>query len=178
MSVGHELSKLTGLKLFHNHVTIELVLKYFDWNEPQFKLAGEFRRRIFEEVAASNLPGLIFTYVWALGEDFEKQAIDSICSIFRQYNAEIMFVELEADLAERLRRNRTEFRLREKPSKRNVAESERKLLEHEEMYTFNSDGDFTYSDNYMKINNNDLTPVEAARLIVERFELHEGEEPC
>jgi len=40
------------------------------------------------------------------------------------------------------------------------------------MYTFDSDGDFTYGDNYMKINNNGLSPIEAARLIVKRFELN------
>ncbi|MCH7663235.1 MAG: shikimate kinase, partial [Chloroflexi bacterium] len=29
MTVGQELEKLTGLKLFHNHLTIELVLPFF-----------------------------------------------------------------------------------------------------------------------------------------------------
>lgn len=29
MTVGHELEKITGLKLFHNHSSIEVVLPYF-----------------------------------------------------------------------------------------------------------------------------------------------------
>jgi len=29
MTVGQELAKLTGLKLFHNHMSIELVRKFF-----------------------------------------------------------------------------------------------------------------------------------------------------
>lgn len=62
MTVGYELAKLTGLKLFHNHMTIDLVLNFFEFGAPQFQtLVGEFRRRIFEEVAASDLHGLIFT---------------------------------------------------------------------------------------------------------------------
>ena len=32
MTVGQELEKITGLKLFHNHMTIELVLPFFDMN--------------------------------------------------------------------------------------------------------------------------------------------------
>lgn len=45
-TVGLELAKLTGLKLIHNHTTIELVLNFFDWNSPQFKLSNEFRYRV------------------------------------------------------------------------------------------------------------------------------------
>ena len=30
MTVGKELSKLTGYKLFHNHMSIEFVLQFFD----------------------------------------------------------------------------------------------------------------------------------------------------
>ena len=61
MTVGYELAKLTGFRLFHNQMTIDLVLNFFSFGQPPFhRLVGEFRRRIFEEVAASNLPGLIF----------------------------------------------------------------------------------------------------------------------
>ncbi len=64
MTVGYELAKLTGLKVFHNHMTIEIALNFFDFGQPEFhRLVNEFRKRIFEEVANSNLPGLIFTYV-------------------------------------------------------------------------------------------------------------------
>ena len=66
MTVGHELAQRTGLKLFHNYQTIDLILPLFPFGTPAFhRLVGEFRRRLFEEVAASDLSGLIFTYVWA-----------------------------------------------------------------------------------------------------------------
>ena len=34
MSVGRELEKITGLRLFHNHMTIELVVPFFDFGLP------------------------------------------------------------------------------------------------------------------------------------------------
>jgi len=64
---------------------------------------------------------------------------------------------------------RTEFRLSRKPSKRNVVESERIMLKHEKDYRMNTDGDFFYSENYLKIHNDTLSPEDAAKQIVESF---------
>ena len=33
MTVGQEISKITGLKLLHNHMTIEVVTKIFDYSK-------------------------------------------------------------------------------------------------------------------------------------------------
>ena len=52
MTVGQELEKITGLKLFHNHMTIELVLPFFEMYSSSFnKLVNSFRMQLFEEVA-------------------------------------------------------------------------------------------------------------------------------
>ncbi len=170
MTVGHELAKLTGFRLFHNHMTIELVLNFFDFGQPQFHtLVAEFRRRVFEEVAASDLQGLIFTFVWALDHESERAYIERNCDIFREKGADIYFVELEAALPERLNRNKSEFRLLEKPSKRDVEKSRQRLLEDNEKYKLNSDGDFFYTENYLKINNTNLPANETARIIADRF---------
>ena len=170
MTVGFELAKLTGLKLFHNHLTIELVLNFFDFSAPQFNLlVGEFRRRIFEEVAKSDLKGMIFTFVWAIDLEKEREYIEEFCDIFREQNADIYFVELEADLEERLRRNESELRLAAKPSKRNIETSRANLIHHEENYQLNTGGNFFYEENYLKINNTNLSPEETARKIVEKF---------
>lgn len=175
MSVGQELAKLTGFKLFHNHMTIELVLNFFEFEELPFRrLISEFRRRIFEEVAASELPGLIFTFVWAMDLESDKKFIDSSCEIFREKGADIYFVELEAELSERLKRNEAPTRLTEKPSKRDVQTSRELLLKHDEEHQLNSCGDFFYTDNYLKINNTHLSPSDAARRIVESFGFNQG----
>lgn len=66
VTVGQELAKITELKLFHNHMTIDLVSHFFDYDTKEEKrLLNLFRQEIFEEVANSNLYGMIFTYLWA-----------------------------------------------------------------------------------------------------------------
>jgi len=76
MTIGKELEKLSGLKLFHNHMTIEVVLPFFKFGSKKFnKLTGNFRRQIFEEVANSHHPGLIFTFVWALREKKKRSSL-------------------------------------------------------------------------------------------------------
>lgn len=170
MTVGYELMELTGFRLFHNHMTIDLVLNFFSFGQPQFhRLVGEFRRRIFEEVSTSDLPGLIFTYVWALDQPGDKAFIDEISNIFREKGGEVYFVELEAEQSERLRRNGSEFRLAQKPSKRNVEAARKRLLENDRTYKLNSAGDFFFEENYVKINNTNLSASETARRIVEAF---------
>ena len=64
MTVGEELTKITDLKLFHNHMTIEPLLKIFEHKSKEFKeLNSLFRKQIFEKFAKSDKYGLIFTYV-------------------------------------------------------------------------------------------------------------------
>ena len=172
MSVGYELAQLTGLKLFHNHMTIDLVLNFFDFGHPQFhRLVAEFRKRVFEEVAASDLPGLIFTFVWALDLESDRAFIERSCDIFREKGAEVYFVELEAELSERLRRNESEFRLSQKAPKRDIERSRESLLKDGEKYRLNSDGDFFYEENYLKIENTNLPAREAALKIAQAFGL-------
>jgi len=170
MTVGYELAKLTDMKVFHNHMTIDLILEFFPYGHEKFTtLVGEFRQRIFEEVATSDLPGMIFTYVWALDQSGDKEQVDSYCEIFRRKGAGIYFVELEADLDERLERNKSEFRLSKKSSKRDTSRSEKNLLQTEENYQMNTNNDFFYQENYVKINNTNLSPEETAKQIVNAF---------
>jgi hypothetical protein len=167
MSVGRELEKISGLKLFHNHMTIEIVLPFFEFGSKEFnKLTGSFRRQILEQVASSDLPGLIFTFVWDFNQESEKKFIDSLTSIFHDVGGESYYVELEASQKERLSRNRGEDRLLEKPSKRNLEWSDNNLITCDEKYKLNLDeGDFFYYDSYLKINNEELSATETAKRI-------------
>ena len=62
MTVGQELAKITDLKLFHNHMTIDLVSHFFDYSTQEGKrLVNFFRQEILEEVSKSNLYGIVFT---------------------------------------------------------------------------------------------------------------------
>jgi len=172
MTVGHELARRTGLRLFHNHHTIELVLRFFAFGTPAYRrLVDEFRRRVFEEVAASELPGLIFTYVWAFDHPRDAAAIERYSAIFRERGARVVIVELEASQEERLRRNETAFRLAEKPSKRDVTASRRQLLADDAGYQLNSRGVFDGRADYLRLDTTELSAGDTAERIIARFEI-------
>ena len=172
MTVGMELERLTGMRLFHNHMTVDPVLQFFPFGSPPFKrLIAEFRRRIFEEVAASDLPGLIFTYVWALDDPRDKAHIDGLVEIFEARGSEVCYVELEATQAERLVRNETPLRLAEKKPKRDLANSRAHLLDADQRYQLNTRGSFFYTERHLKIDNTALTPFAVAQHIIRHFAL-------
>ncbi|MBS4224029.1 AAA family ATPase [Lederbergia citrea] len=171
MTVGHELEKITELKLFHNHMTIDLVQPFFGFSAETWRLSSMFRHEIFEAVSRSDLPGLIFTYVWALDQQGDWDYVDKICNVFESKGAVVYFVELEADIEERLERNKSPHRLEHKPTKRNIKESEHHLRSTMEKYRLNSlEGEIT-KENYIKINNTHLSAEEVAKVIKEKFRL-------
>lgn len=171
MTVGRELSALTGLPLFHNHLSIEAVLPVFPFgSEPFGRLVSDFRRRVFSEVAASDLPGLIFTYVWAFDRPDDIRFVNELRAIFEDANGRSVFAELWADLATRIERNAEASRLAEKASKRDVAASRRRLLEAEERYSLSSGGRFPLP-NHLWLDNTELPPGEAAERIATQFDL-------
>ncbi|MEH7493197.1 AAA family ATPase [Neobacillus niacini] len=172
MTVGQELAKITGLKLFHNHMTIELVTPIFDFGTKEGqRLVTLFREEIFEAVAKSDLDGLIFTYVWAFNHTSDWEYVNKVCQIFESRGGDVYFVELEADLNERLKRNKSPHRLLHKPTKRNIEWSENNLKKSMEKYRLNSlEGEITKPE-YIRINNTYMSAEETAKVIKDKFEL-------
>lgn len=174
MTVGQELTKITDLKLLHNHMTIEVVTKIFDYSkETYIKLNESFRTQIFEEFAKSDQEGIIFTTTWNFDDKEEWDRIYGYIDIFKKYNAEIYIVELEADLEERLRRNKTENRLANKASKRNFEWSEKDLLKSVKKYRLNSRQNEIKEYNYLRINNTNIPAKDTAQMIKARFKFHD-----
>lgn len=171
MTVGQELAKRTGLKLFHNHMTIELLEPLFGFSPELWNLSTLFRKEIFKTMAESKMEGLIFTYVWAFDQQEDWDFVDQTCEIFESQGAEIYFVELEADLYVRLERNKDPHRLEHKPTKRNFAWSENELKESMVKYRLNSHKGEIKKENYIKINNTNLNATEVAALISDKFNI-------
>ena len=172
MTVGQELAKITGLKLFHNHMTIDLVSNFFSYGSAEGKrLVHLFRSEIFKSVAESDLEGLIFTYVWAFDQKSDYDYIDELAELFAANGGEIYIAELEADYDVRLERNKTPNRLMHKPTKRNLEWSENNFIKTSSKYRLNSaEGEIKY-DNYIRINNTHLQAEEVARMIKDSFGL-------
>lgn len=169
MTVGQELMKITDYRLFHNHHMIEPVLEIFGKFEGA--LVNKLREDIFDAFIKTDYTGLIFTYMWAFDMQSDWDYIKSVADKFEASGGTVYYVELVADRAVRIERNRTENRLKNKASKRDVALSEDRMLREETKYRLvSNEGEIPF-ENYIKIDNTDLEPAEAARMIKERFRL-------
>lgn len=122
-------------------------------------------------MSKSSLYGMIFTYVWAFDLKSDWDYIDKVCQIFESRGGNVYFVELEADLDERLERNKSPHRLEHKPTKRDIEWSEKDIKETMEKYRLNSFEGEIQKEEYIKINNTHLSAEEVAKIIKERFQL-------
>jgi len=169
MTVGQEIARRTGLRLFHNHMSIELVLEVF--GNRNAAADRRIREAIFEEFAASENEGMIFTYIWAFDVPADTEYIVKMADIFRARGAEIYCAELDAPQEVRLARNRTENRLANKPSKRDIAASDARLIRDNERHRMISrDGEVPF-EHFIRIENADISAAEAAERIIAAFGL-------
>ena len=172
MTVGQQLSKITGYKLLHNHMTIEMVRLIFDYDKETFlKMNSVIRYEIFKEFAKSKEKGIIFTACFDFGKDFQIEIEQA--NRFMELFEESYVVELEASLEERLKRNKTENRLANKASKRDLEWSENDLIKSLTKHKLNSEHEKKKKifKNYIRINNENLSAEEVAKIIKEKFNL-------
>ena len=172
MTVGQELSKITGYKLLYNHMTIEIVRQIFDYDKKSYrKMNSIIRYKIFKEFSESNEKGIIFTGCFDFGKEFkeEKEELDKWMNLFD----ETYTIEIETTLEERLYRNKTSNRLKYKESKRDLEWSEKDLLSSIEKHRLNSkagEGEKIFK-NFMKIDNTNISAEETAKIIKNKFNL-------
>lgn len=165
MTVGQELMKITDLCLFHNHMTIEPVIDVFGYfNAP---VIIKMRELIFEEFLKTDNEGMIFTVMWAFDMPSDREYVLDVASKFD----EVYCVELIADQAVRLERNKTENRLKNKASKRDLVASEQRVLNEDTNHRLVSEPGEIPFENYLRIDNTNLAPDVVARMIKESFSL-------
>lgn len=178
MTVGREICGLTGYKLFHNHLTVEPIVEVFGFGSPQFgRLVSEFRRRVIEEAANAQLPGVVFTYVWSLADEDDARSVADYVRLVTSRGGKVRFVELFATQAARLVRNEHPVRLDHKPSKRDLEGSRAHLLDVDISHVLNTGGDrlpahdLLDQHDYVRIDNTSLEPGEVALQVVEQLGL-------
>ena len=173
MTVGQELAKIAPLRLFHNHMSIELARKLFAHNEPEFRLLNDsIRQTVFRLFANGDFPGLIFTYMCDFDQQSEFDYLQNLIQLFRGEGASCHVVELSADFDVRIERNKTENRLYHKESKRDLARSEAEMRRTSALHRLNSrDGEDLPFESYLKIDNTHLTPDAVALQIKNHFRL-------
>jgi hypothetical protein len=103
LTIGRELTALTGYKLFHNHLVVDALLSVFEFGSPEFvELREAMWLSIFDQASRSQLPGLIFTF--APEGTIRPGFIDKVLRTVAGAGGEVDFVELTCPLAELKRR--------------------------------------------------------------------------
>lgn len=162
LTVAKELTKQTGYKLFHNHLTVDLVDSIFEFNSEQAgRLSSKFRLEMFEEAAKAKIPGIIFTFVYAKGldDEFVQQVIDTVAP----YDGKVKFVLLKCNKEELLKRveeeSRRDFKKIYEPEKLKA------LFEKYEMFSP------VPQQESLIIDNTQISPSEVAKQIIQHYNL-------
>ena len=93
LTVAKEVAELTGWKLFHNHLTVDLLLAVFPFGSKEFiELREEIWLSVFEAAAASECPGLIFTFnpESTVRQSFLEETVDVVA----EHHGSVEFVEM------------------------------------------------------------------------------------
>jgi cytidylate kinase len=160
-TVARELAKMTGLRLFHNHLTVDALTAVFDFGtEPFIVLREQIWIAIFREAAKRNV-SLIFTFApeRTVGTSFIQHTIDTVESA----GGRVLFVALECPIEERERRMTSASRA-----------SFGKLRSLELFRELHQTGAFAYPklpDSGLTIDTSQMSPREAAHKICAFFSL-------
>jgi hypothetical protein len=96
LTVARELGAMTGWCVFHNHLTVDLLLPVFPFASPEFvELREQIWLSVIEAAAAKRTPGLIFTFN---PENSVRQTfIEAVQKAIAKYDGSIDFVEILCD---------------------------------------------------------------------------------
>ena len=161
LTVARKVAELTGLRLFHNHLTVDLLLSIFDFGSKPFVLLREqIWLSVFREAARRKV-SLIFTFnpERTVRDSFIPATIEAIES----EGGSVEFVQLtcsEQELARRL----------VNPSRSQYG----KLASLERYHDLKNSGAFDFADidqTALRIDTTELAPDDTARLIATHFSL-------
>jgi hypothetical protein len=162
LTVAQELAAITGYKLFHNHLAVDLLLSVFEFGSNAFvELREEIWLGVFAQACRSGLEGLIFTFApeATVHSEFVANALRTVA----EGGGVVEFVELVCP--------ETELKLRmENASRRGF----QKLASVELFEQLKAAGVFdapAMPKAKMVIDTSKYTPAAAAREIVLRLKL-------
>jgi len=161
LTVASELAKLTGFKLFHNHVSIQFVQSIFEFGTKTFwRLTGKYRLEMIEEAAKEGID-TIFTFVYSKGED--DQWVKLILQTVRSHGGHVCFVRLYCDRDELVRRVKASQR-----KKLGKVGTEKMLSDLFRKHNLDLEIPFQRS---MSIDTTNRTPKSVAKPIARRYKL-------
>jgi histone acetyltransferase (RNA polymerase elongator complex component) len=171
MTVAKAIKEKIGWAVSTNHDSLEIPARIFGWGTPSFKeLRNMMRKEIFD-LSIKNDVDLIFTYIVDFNDENDVKYVKDLKEKYEKNGGKFYFVELETNLEERLKRNVTEERLLEKPTKRDIERSNKELVDSMYKYRMNSNEGELDFENYIRIDNTNLSPEEVANKVIKQFKL-------
>lgn len=157
LTVARELAQLTGFKLFHNHLAVDLVGSIFEFgSQPFVELREMIWLEAFRRAAEAKLEGLIFTF--AFEPTVRNNFIDTVRNVVESNGGEVLFVKLECSVEELEKRITT-------PARQKFG----KLTSLKQFRELNEAGAFAdpgVPEDKLSLNTTNLTASEAAARIV------------
>jgi chloramphenicol 3-O-phosphotransferase len=103
LTVARALERVSGLRVFHNHMVVDLLLSVFAFgSEPFVELREAMWLAVFAQACASGLPGLIFTF--APERTVRARFVDDVLETVARGGGCVDFVELTCPMDELKRR--------------------------------------------------------------------------
>jgi len=105
LTIAQELVKLTGFKLYHNHLAVDLVESIFNrgkYKDIFFSLIAQVNLFMLSKATKNNIPGIIMTscYIHPDEDDF----IDELIHVVTENGGEVDFVQVICNETELLKR--------------------------------------------------------------------------
>ena len=108
-TIARAVAERTGYKLFHNHLTVDLLKSIFTFGTPEFfRLGQKICLDIFEQAAKENIPGVVFTFVYEKNtdDDFVRRLLERV----EPHGGEIIFIQIYCEQEELLKRVKEDSR--------------------------------------------------------------------
>jgi adenylate kinase len=103
LTVARELAQLTGFRIFHNHLAVDLVESVFEFGSlPFIELREKIWLDVFSQTVAAGLSGLVFTF--AYDRTVQGSFVGNTRRIIESGGGEVLFVELTCSAEELERR--------------------------------------------------------------------------
>jgi tRNA uridine 5-carbamoylmethylation protein Kti12 len=162
LTVAKELAKLTGFRLFHNHISIEFVQSLFDFgSKPFWRLTDKYRTEMIEEAAKEGVD-TIFTFVY--GKTTDDLFVKSVLRKVKAHGGKVCFVRLQCE------KDELERRVTRKTRKSLGKITTKRLLNHV-FKKFDLDSEIPFEPS-LTIDTETLSPRAAAKTIAQHYSLH------
>lgn len=161
LTVANEIAKMTGFKVFHNHLSIDCVEPIFEFGSKSFgKLVDLIR---VETVAEAARVGRNLIYTFCYAKDLDDAHVAKITNAVEAGGGEVCFVLLTAEKAEL--KNRVTQESRRAFGKAKTAEMMDYFFENYDLFSP------VPGRESLTIDNTNLSAEDAAKIIVEHFDL-------